>query len=102
MRICRIERAGRRGGASWPWHGACRLAIRAEDPKDKDKAKAAPAAKVSYDKQVRPIFQAHCQGCHQPAKAGRRLRDDGVRPAARRRRVEGGGDRRRASRTRAT
>src|SRR5881227_1979419 len=26
--------------------------------------------KVSYDKQVRPIFQAHCQGCHQPAKAG--------------------------------
>ena len=30
---------------------------------------AAPA-KVSYDKQVRPIFQAHCQGCHQPAKAG--------------------------------
>ncbi|WP_337175700.1 DUF1549 domain-containing protein [Paludisphaera sp.] len=27
-------------------------------------------AKVSYDKQVRPIFQAHCQGCHQPAKAG--------------------------------
>jgi WD40 repeat protein/mono/diheme cytochrome c family protein len=30
--------------------------------------KAAPA-KVSYYKQVRPIFQAHCQGCHQPAKA---------------------------------
>lgn len=29
-----------------------------------------PAEKVSYDKQVRPIFQAHCQGCHQPAKAG--------------------------------
>src|SRR5579883_756299 len=26
--------------------------------------------KVSYDKQIRPIFQAHCQGCHQPAKAG--------------------------------
>jgi WD40 repeat protein/mono/diheme cytochrome c family protein len=25
---------------------------------------------VSYYKQVRPIFQAHCQGCHQPAKAG--------------------------------
>jgi len=30
---------------------------------------AAPA-KVSYDKQVRPIFQARCQGCHQPAKPG--------------------------------
>ncbi|HTK74326.1 MAG TPA: DUF1549 domain-containing protein [Gemmataceae bacterium] len=30
----------------------------------------APASeKVSYYKQVRPIFQAHCQGCHQPAKA---------------------------------
>ncbi|MEA2631303.1 MAG: hypothetical protein QOE66_1522, partial [Chloroflexota bacterium] len=25
---------------------------------------------VSYDKQIRPIFQAHCQGCHQPAKPG--------------------------------
>ncbi len=25
---------------------------------------------VSYYKQVRPIFQAHCQGCHQPAKSG--------------------------------
>src|SRR5262245_46641412 len=28
-----------------------------------------PAAKkVSYFKDVRPIFQQHCQGCHQPAK----------------------------------
>ena len=26
-------------------------------------------AKVSYHKQIRPILQAHCQGCHQPAKA---------------------------------
>ena len=26
------------------------------------------AAKVSYYRQIRPIFQAHCQGCHQPAK----------------------------------
>ncbi|MFM8633217.1 MAG: DUF1549 domain-containing protein, partial [Planctomycetia bacterium] len=24
---------------------------------------------VSYFKQIRPLFQAHCQGCHQPAKA---------------------------------
>ena len=24
---------------------------------------------VSYYKEIRPIFQAHCQGCHQPAKA---------------------------------
>ncbi len=26
--------------------------------------------RVSYYKQIRPIFQAQCQGCHQPAKAG--------------------------------
>ena len=25
---------------------------------------------VSYFKQIRPIFQSHCQGCHQPAKRG--------------------------------
>ncbi|MDX1963664.1 MAG: DUF1549 domain-containing protein [Pirellulales bacterium] len=25
---------------------------------------------ISYYRQIRPIFQAHCQGCHQPAKAG--------------------------------
>src|SRR5437588_11422829 len=24
---------------------------------------------VSYYKHVRPLFQQHCQGCHQPAKA---------------------------------
>lgn len=24
---------------------------------------------VSFHKQIRPIFQAHCQGCHQPAKS---------------------------------
>jgi WD40 repeat protein/mono/diheme cytochrome c family protein len=36
-------------------------------------AKPADApARVSYYKQVRPIFQANCQGCHQPAKAGGR------------------------------
>src|SRR5437762_14233821 len=28
-----------------------------------------PNAPVSYWKQVRPIFQASCQGCHQPAKS---------------------------------
>ena len=28
------------------------------------------ATQVSYYKQIRPIFQANCQGCHQPAKAG--------------------------------
>ena len=29
----------------------------------------AAAEKVSYFKDVRPIFQQNCQGCHQPAKA---------------------------------
>src|SRR4026208_851534 len=33
--------------------------------KDKDD----PNAPVSYFKKIRPIFQANCQGCHQPAKA---------------------------------
>src|SRR5947209_11502981 len=37
----------------------------------KPEGDAAPAVEaVSYDKQIRPIFQAHCQGCHQPAKPG--------------------------------
>ncbi|HET6572259.1 MAG TPA: c-type cytochrome domain-containing protein [Fimbriiglobus sp.] len=31
---------------------------------------APPAGKVSYFRDVRPIFQQHCQGCHQPAKPG--------------------------------
>jgi len=31
---------------------------------------AKPPAKVSYYTQVRPILQAHCLGCHQPAKPG--------------------------------
>ncbi len=28
----------------------------------------AEKAKISYFRQIRPIFQAKCQGCHQPAK----------------------------------
>src|SRR5215213_610582 len=42
-------------------------AARAEDAGTKT-----PAAdnRVSYYKQIRPIFQAQCQGCHQPSKAG--------------------------------
>ncbi len=31
-------------------------------------ARADEPAKVSYFKDVRPIFQQHCNGCHQPAK----------------------------------
>ena len=32
-------------------------------------ADAVPTPTVSYFRDVRPIFQVHCQGCHQPAKA---------------------------------
>jgi mono/diheme cytochrome c family protein len=46
-----------------------------ETPADSAPADSAPAsteseseAGVSYWNEVRPIFQAHCQGCHQPAK----------------------------------
>jgi len=38
-------------------------AYSAEPPKAAD-----PAGKVSYYKDVRPIFAQHCNGCHQPAK----------------------------------
>jgi WD40 repeat protein len=34
----------------------------------KDKDRPIPGGKVSYYKDVRPIFQQQCQGCHQPAK----------------------------------
>jgi WD40 repeat protein len=35
---------------------------------DKPGPKPPEPAEVSYYKQVRPILQQHCQGCHQPAK----------------------------------
>jgi hypothetical protein len=35
--------------------------------------KAALAGPVSYHKQIWPILQAKCQGCHQPASAGGKL-----------------------------
>ena len=37
---------------------------------DKPAAIASSQLPVSFYKQVRPIFQENCQGCHQPAKAG--------------------------------
>ena len=44
--------------AAAPWAGA-------ETPP----APGPAAGKVSYYKDVRPVLQQHCQGCHQPAKA---------------------------------
>lgn len=34
-----------------------------------DKSPPAASEEISYFKQIRPLFQQHCQGCHQPAKA---------------------------------
>jgi WD40 repeat protein len=31
--------------------------------------KPAPVERISYDRMIRPILQANCHGCHQPAKA---------------------------------
>ena len=42
----------------------------AADGPQKSKPGAGSSVKVSYDKQIRPMFQTRCQGCHQPAKAG--------------------------------
>lgn len=42
------------------------LCVGAADPPAAD-------APVSYYRQVRPILQRHCSGCHQPAKAGGKL-----------------------------
>jgi WD40 repeat protein len=44
------------------------LALAAAASADDAKPDAAKPAEVSYFKQIRPIFQEHCQGCHQPAK----------------------------------
>jgi WD40 repeat protein/mono/diheme cytochrome c family protein len=41
------------------------LPLRAAEPQDKT---AEAPAEVSYYREVRPVFQQHCQGCHQPAK----------------------------------
>src|SRR5690606_22172794 len=34
---------------------------------------AEPGASISFTRQIEPIFRAHCQGCHQPAKPGGEL-----------------------------
>lgn len=44
------------------------LSGRAEERKATD-LKSKAAEQVSYYREVRPILQANCQGCHQPAKA---------------------------------
>ena len=36
---------------------------------DEETDKSTENQQVSYYEQIRPIFQRHCQGCHQPAKS---------------------------------
>ena len=46
--------------------GVFTLALLARSPAAEPPSTAGP---VSYFRDVRPIFQQNCQGCHQPAKA---------------------------------
>jgi WD40 repeat protein len=48
---------------------ALALALLASAGGAQEKKEARGDGKVSFDRQIRPIFQAHCVGCHQPAKA---------------------------------
>ena len=50
-------------------------------PADEPKKPKVLPEQVSYYRDVRPVFQQHCQGCHQPAKAAGRLRHDRSRRA---------------------
>ncbi len=64
------------------WRHACRvgrlglllvvslsIALHSGSASAEDPAEKAPAEPVSFHRDIRPILQAHCQGCHQPAKA---------------------------------
>jgi WD40 repeat protein len=53
--------------AAAAWAIFSHVYVTAEEPAKADAAK--PVA-ISYSRDIRPIFQANCQGCHQPAKAG--------------------------------
>ncbi len=50
-----------------PWALALVLGI-AGSGQGAEPVKPATVEPVSYYRQIRPIFQQHCQGCHQPAK----------------------------------
>jgi len=71
MVLASVDGAGT-GGRPWPLRGLVALGLAvlalpwlaasaAESP--------APTDAVSFHRQIRPIFQARCQGCHQPARA---------------------------------
>ena len=47
---------------------------------EKSAAEKTPTGKISYFRDIRPIFQANCHGCHQPAKqAGEYVMTDQTR-----------------------
>jgi mono/diheme cytochrome c family protein len=48
--------------------GFATLLLAAGFAQAEDKPAAAPTGPVSFYKDIRPIFQANCHGCHQPAK----------------------------------
>src|SRR5579871_1020626 len=65
----------RQTAASWRWTAVFLLAViswtgRSAKPADE---KPAPTGPVSFYRQVRPVLQRSCTGCHQPAKAGGKL-----------------------------
>ena len=47
---------------------ACATVCLGPSPAAAAEPEKAPPGKVSYFKDIRPIFQERCQGCHQPAK----------------------------------
>jgi WD40 repeat protein len=49
---------------AFTWFVVASAAIAAETKEEK------PTGPLSYFRDIRPILQANCQGCHQPAKAG--------------------------------
>lgn len=65
----------RQTDASWRWVAALLLAAISwlgRTAKAADE-KPAPTGPVSFYRQVRPVLQRSCTGCHQPAKAGGKL-----------------------------
>ena len=50
-----------------------RLATAQDDEAAGRRPQGGPASPVSFYRQVRPILQRHCSGCHQPAKSGGKL-----------------------------
>ncbi len=63
--FCLLARRARVGLFALLLAGLPAVAIAAAPPKQEV---VDPNAPISYWKQVRPIFQANCHGCHQPAK----------------------------------